>query len=207
MEQEQDYENRINGIVEENNKQINSTKEQIEQFLDMIVQYEEEAAKEKGEVEQMREKIVELEIENDQLKNELGATTKRDGFSQGEQTEIMDKYALKIESLLEMIDCLQKENMDLNDFLKSCKCSRITSQKGSQSSIEKEVTVEEVVQAYERKLLNSEKEYIKEEMHLREAIRRKDECIDRLNLVIEEFRKMRYSSVDRMTADACLRQQ
>lgn len=43
-------------------------------------------------------------------------------------------------------------------------------------------------------------------MLLREAIRRKDQCIDRLNLVIEEMRKERYESVDRLTEEALGRQ-
>lgn len=162
---------------------MGSTKEQIEQFLDMIVQYEEEAAKEKTEVDAMRERIVELEMENDQLKgdrSEFGQDTSLNG----PQAELLEKYAHKIESLLSMIESLQSENLELNEFLKSCKCSRIAS-KSSQESIKSEVSMEEVVRTYERKLIDSEKAYIKEEMHLREALRRKDEAIDRLNLVID----------------------
>lgn len=36
---ESEYEHKINIIVEENNAQINNTKQQIEEFLDMIIQY------------------------------------------------------------------------------------------------------------------------------------------------------------------------
>jgi hypothetical protein len=43
-------------------------------------------------------------------------------------------------------------------------------------------------------------------MLLREAMRKKDQCIDRLNLVIEEMRKGRYESVDQMTEEALSRQ-
>ncbi len=50
-------------------------------------------------------------------------------------------------------------------------------------------------------MIQAEKEYIKEEMCLREAIRKKDQCIERLTLVIEEMRKTRYESVDRMTRE------
>jgi len=38
---EAEYENKIRIIVEDNNAQITSTKNQIEEFLDIIVQYEE----------------------------------------------------------------------------------------------------------------------------------------------------------------------
>ena len=36
---ESEYEHKINIIFEENNAQINNTKQQIEEFLDMIIQY------------------------------------------------------------------------------------------------------------------------------------------------------------------------
>ena len=42
-------------------------------------------------------------------------------------------------------------------------------------------------------------------MALREAMRKKDQCIERLNLVIDEMRKGRYESVDRMTEEVCNR--
>ncbi len=41
---------------------------------------------------------------------------------------------------------------------------------------------------------------------LRQVIRKKDECIDRLNLVIEQLRKSRYASVDKITQEALERQ-
>jgi hypothetical protein len=41
---------------------------------------------------------------------------------------------------------------------------------------------------------------------LRDALAKKDDCIDRLNLLIEELRASRYGSVDRMTLDAFQRQ-
>jgi hypothetical protein len=41
-------------------------------------------------------------------------------------------------------------------------------------------------------MIQAEKDFIREEMCLREAIKKKDQCIDRLSLVIEEMRKARY---------------
>ena len=55
---------------------------------------------------------------------------------------------------------------------------------------------------FQKQLIQADKEYIKQEMCLREAIRKKDHCIDRLSLVIEEMRKARYESVDRITLEA-----
>ena len=52
---------------------------------------------------------------------------------------------------------------------------------------------------YEKKIIQAEKDFIREEMYLREAIKKKDQCIERLSLVIEEMRKARYESVDRIT--------
>lgn len=47
---QEEYENRIRIIVEENNTQVSSTKKQIEEFLDMIIQFEEESNAEKEEL-------------------------------------------------------------------------------------------------------------------------------------------------------------
>jgi hypothetical protein len=58
-----------------------------------------------------------------------------------------------------------------------------------------------VKRSFQQQVIQAEKEYIKEEMCLREAIRKKDQCIERLTLVIEEMRKTRYESVDRMTRE------
>ena len=55
---------------------------------------------------------------------------------------------------------------------------------------------------FQKQLIQAEKEYMKQEMCLREAIRKKDHCIDRLSLVIEQMRKARYESVDRITREA-----
>jgi uncharacterized protein YfeS len=44
-----------------------------------------------------------------------------------------------------------------------------------------------------------------DEMMLREALKKKDECIDRLNLIIEELRKVRYASVDKEMEEALMR--
>jgi hypothetical protein len=40
----------------------------------------------------------------------------------------------------------------------------------------------------------------------REVLKKKDECINRLNLVIEELRKARYASIDKMTEEALKKQ-
>lgn len=45
--------------------------------------------------------------------------------------------------------------------------------------------IDKVMVKYEKMLIEAEKGYIKEEMMLRQVLRRKDECIDRLNLVIQ----------------------
>lgn len=47
---EQSYVNQIRIIVEENNAQTANTKQQIEEFLEVIEQYEEEAEKERMEL-------------------------------------------------------------------------------------------------------------------------------------------------------------
>ena len=94
------------------------------------------------------------------------------------------------------MDKLQEDNIELNQFLKSCKCSKIKKNIYSEESLEDS---EEVVEKYERRLLNAEKEFIREEMVLREGMHRKDQCIDRLNLVISEMKKCRYESVDQLT--------
>ena len=56
----------------DNNTQISNTKQQIEEFLDMIIQYEEEASSEKEELDKLRERVINLEMENDQLQKEVG---------------------------------------------------------------------------------------------------------------------------------------
>ena len=44
---EDSYQNKITIIVEENADQIRNTKKQVEEFLEMIIQYEEQGNKEK----------------------------------------------------------------------------------------------------------------------------------------------------------------
>lgn len=200
---EREYENKIRIIVEENNQQISSTKQQIEEFLEMIVQYEEEATQERQELEKLREKVVELEMENDRLKSDSSNySSKQDEDLELTSKHIDERYAEKIESLLDMLERLQAENEELKHFLKTCKCSRIKTRHDSSDSGEQQ----ELVGKYERRLAEQEKEAIKEECFLLEALRKKDECIDRLNLVIEELRKTRYASVDRITEQALARQ-
>jgi hypothetical protein len=202
---EEAHEEQVRAIVEDNHAQIATTKQQIEEFLDMIIQYEEEAAIDKAETEKLRERLVELEMENDRLRNDTGSMrdTARSPLSPttSHNEEQLEKYALKIESLLTMLEELQRENEELNEFLKSCKCSRIQGESGKNSKETLE-SAEEARRRGERQLVEAEKEYIREEMMLREVLKKKDECIDRLNLVIEELRRARYGSVDKMTDDA-----
>ena len=47
---QEQYQNKIRIIVEDNNTQIGNTKQQVEEFLDMIIQYQEEANAEKEEL-------------------------------------------------------------------------------------------------------------------------------------------------------------
>jgi chromosome segregation ATPase len=205
---EAEHENRIRLIVEENSAQISSTKQQIEEFLDIISQYEEEAAQEKEELDRLRERVIELEMDNDKLRRDAESPDSSSSSAEDFRSEDreIERYAQKIENLLAIVDKLQEENVELNHFLKSCQCSKIRRKEPSQESLEGGGSVEETMRRCERRVMDCEKEFIREEMLLREAMRRKDMCIDRLNLVIEEMRKGRYESVDRITEQAIARQ-
>ena len=65
-----------------------------------------------------------------------------------------------------MLDKLQEENKELNDFLKSCKCSRITSKKMEGESTEN-LSAEALKKTYQKKMIQAEKDFIREEMGLR----------------------------------------
>lgn len=48
-------------------------------------------------------------------------------------------------------------------------------------------------------LIEAEKEYIENENVYRLAMNKKNETIDMLNIVIEQMRRLRYSSIDKIT--------
>lgn len=69
-------------------------------------------------------------------------------------------------------------------FLKICKCSKIKSKNSNESCAESGES-REIINNYEKMLIEAEKEYIKNENVYRLAMNKKNETIDMLNIVIE----------------------
>lgn len=68
---ENEYAKKLRAITEERDEQIGSTKNQIEEFLGIIEQYEEEAKQEQTKFTEMQERIEGLEEERENLIQQL----------------------------------------------------------------------------------------------------------------------------------------